>query len=395
MSRLLLLAAVAALLLACSVAQAKIFYHEDFDDDKDWVPSEKKSDYGKLVLSSGDFFGDKHINQGYETSQDAHFYASSAPFPQAIDNDGSDIVVSLSVKHEQGLDCGGGYIKLLSEVDPKEFSGDSEYWLMFGPDQCGHTKKVHIIFGYKGQNLLWKKEPRYPDDKLTHVYTVQVKPDNTYKFWIDQEEKESGKLEDDWKFLEEKEIDDPEDKKPSDWVDDAQMDDPEDKKPEDWDSEPSQVADPDAKKPDDWDSEEDGEWEAPMIPNPKHKGSWRPKRIPNPAYKGRWSPKRIANPKYAPDEQLYAIQKPLKRVGIDVWQVKSGSIFDNIIIGDNLDEVNKIIDATWGATKDAEKKALEAIEAKEAEANKEKAAAGGDKDGDGDDDDDDDKKEEL
>ena len=30
------------------------------------------------------------------------------------------------------------------------------------------------------------------------------------------------------------EIKDPEDKKPSDWVDDSMMDDPEDKKPENW-----------------------------------------------------------------------------------------------------------------------------------------------------------------
>jgi len=49
----------------------------------------------------------------------------------------------------------------------------------------------------------------------------------------------------------------------------------------------------------------------------------------------------------------------MKHVGIDVWQVKSGSIFDNIIVGDSLDEVNAIVDATWKATKDAEKAAEE------------------------------------
>jgi len=87
-----------------------------------------------------------------------------------------------------------------------------------------------------------------------------------------------------------------------------------------------------------------------------------------------WHPKKIANPNYKADEKLYNIRKPLEFVGIDVWQVKSGSIFDNIIIGDNLAEVNKLIDATWGATKDAEKKAQEAKEAasraKDAEATK-------------------------
>lgn len=357
--------------LCAAVASAKIYFNEPFDSLSHWVDSEKKSDLGKFVLSSGDFFGDKAINQGAKTSQDAHFYASSAPLSEPLLNEGKTLVVSLSVKHEQGLDCGGGYIKVLPKVDPKEFHGESEYFLMFGPDQCGYTKKVHVIFHYKGQNLLWKKEPRFPDDKFTHVYTLVVKPDNTYELYIDQELKESGKLEDDWKFLEPQEIDDPQDKKPADWVDAATIDDPEDKKPEDYDKEPEKIADPDAKKPEDWDDAEDGTWEAPMIPNPKHKGEWHPKRIPNPAYKGEWKPKQVANPKYEKDEKLYATRKPLERVAIDVWQVKSGTIFDNIIIGDDLAEVNAIIDKTWKATKDAEKKAHDEKDA----ASKEKAEA--------------------
>lgn len=346
-----------------ALAQAKIFYHEEFNTLDKWVTSTTKSDFGKLILSSGDFFGDEKINQGAKTSQDASFYASTASLGSPISNEGKDVVVSLSVKHEQGLDCGGGYIKLLPKLDQEAFNGESEYWLMFGPDKCGGSNKVHIIFHYNGKNLLWKKEPRFPDDKFTHVYTLIVHPDNTYELQIDQEMKESGKLEDDWDFLEPKEIDDPEDKKPADWVDEAEIEDPEDKKPEDWDNEAEQIADPEAKKPDDWDDGEDGAWEAPMIPNPKYKGAWSPKKMPNPAYKGIWTPKKTANPKYAADDKLYLIKNPIEYVGIDVWQVKSGTIFDNIIIGDDVAEVNKAIDETYGATKEAEKKALEAKEA--------------------------------
>jgi len=354
-----------------ALAHGKIFYNEEFNNLDSWTLSNAKDNFGKLVLSSGDFYGDAKINQGAKTSQDAHFYAQITKLPEPITNEGKDLVVSISVKHEQGIDCGGGYIKVLPSLDPSNFNGESEYFLMFGPDKCGGTNKVHAIFNYNGKNLLWKKEPRFPDDKLTHVYTLIVHPDNTYELQIDQEKKESGKLEEDWDFLEPKEIDDPEDKKPADWVDEAEIEDPEDKKPEDWDNEPEQIADPEAKKPDDWDDAEDGAWEAPMIPNPKYKGAWSPKKIPNPAYKGVWRPKKIANPKYQPDDKLYQIRKPLEYVGIDVWQVKSGTIFDNIIIADDLAEVNKQIDATWGATKDAEKKALDAKE----QAAKDEAAA--------------------
>lgn len=348
-----------------AAASAKIYFHEDFTNRDRWVDSTSRSDFGKFVLSSGDFFGDKTINQGLKTSQDARFYSTSAKLDEPVTNEGKDFVVSLSVKHEQGLDCGGGYIKIMPAMEAEKFNGDTEYFLMFGPDQCGYNKRVHVIFNYKGENHLWKKEPRYPDDKLTHVYTLRVTPENKYEMYIDQELKESGSLEEDWKLLPAQKIDDPEDKKPADWVDEPEMDDPEDKKPDDWDSEPEQIPDPEATKPEDWDDAEDGEWETPMIPNPKHKGEWRPRRIPNPAYKGQWSPKQIANPKYEADDKLYMIRKPIEHVGIDIWQVKSGSIFDNIIIGDNLEEVNAIVDKTWKATKDAEKAALTASEKKE------------------------------
>jgi calreticulin len=356
--------AIAAVVLLALVLQvsAKVYFHESFDTDAfegdRWVQSTHKSDFGKFVTTAGNTPGDKKINQGLQTSQDAKFYSASTSF-NAVDNKGKDLVVSFSVKHEQGIDCGGGYIKLLPKMDAKNFHGESEYFMMFGPDICGYTKKIHLIFNYNGKNLLWKKEPRCEDDKLTHVYTVVVKADNTYQVLVDGSVKESGNLEDDWDFLPPKQIDDPSDKKPEDWVDEAEIDDPEDKKPSDWDDEPATIPDENAKQPEDWDEAEDGKWEAPQVPNPKHKGEWKPKRIPNPAYKGVWKAKRIDNPYYKADAELYHTRKPLEHVGIDVWQVKSGSIFDNIVIADSLDDVNAIIEKTYKATKDAEKAAGE------------------------------------
>ena len=39
------------------------------------------------------------------------------------------------------------------------------------------------------------------DDTLTHLYTLIVKPDNTYVVKIDNKKEESGTLEADWDFL--------------------------------------------------------------------------------------------------------------------------------------------------------------------------------------------------
>merc|ERR1719223_812978 len=129
---------------------------------------------------------------------------------------------------------------------------------------------THVIFNYNDENLLTKNEPRVETDQLSHVYTLIVKPDNTYEVRIDGEKEKSGNLEDDWDFLPAKEINEPDQSKPEDWVDERMIPDPEESKPEGWDDIPEQIPDPDAEKPEDWDDEDDGEWEAPMIDNPDY-----------------------------------------------------------------------------------------------------------------------------
>jgi calreticulin len=79
-----------------------------------------------------------------------------------------------------------------------------------------------------------------------------------------------------------------------------------------------------------------------------------PCRIDNPAYKGIWVAPDIDNPEYKHDDKLY-LQKDIKYVGFELWQVKSGTIFDNIIVTDSLEEAKKFAEATWGKTKDGEK----------------------------------------
>ena len=61
-----------------------------------------------------------------------------------------------------------------------------------------------------------------------------------------------------------------------------EVNDPDDKKPDDWRDE-KRIVDEEANKPDDWADEEDGEWEAPMKDNPAYEGDCHIKCISNPA----------------------------------------------------------------------------------------------------------------
>merc|ERR1712194_682176 len=215
------------------------------------------------------------------------------------------------------------------------------------------TKRTHLIFNYKGTNVLKKSDLAYKqeNDGTSHLYRMVLKPDNTVRVEIDEENIYDGSIKEDWEILK-----------------------------------PKQISDPEDKKPDDWDDEEDGEWEAPMKDNAAYKGDWYGKRISNPAYKGVWEAKKIANPEYVDDDSVYSYAD-FGFLGFDLWQVKAGTIFDNVIVTDDKAEAD-IFAKKWKALSEVE-------QAKKKEDDDSKKAADDKKDEkDEDDDDEDEEKKE-
>ncbi|KAL7746436.1 hypothetical protein RI367_008189 [Sorochytrium milnesiophthora] len=383
------LVAAAALLFATNTVSAKTYLHETFTgvtslDKAGWVQSAHKGvEYGKFALSSGKFYGDEKYAQGLKTSEDYRHYAISKELASKFDNKGKDLILQFSVKHEQGIDCGGGYLKLVPDMDPKDFNGDTNYNIMFGPDICGSLKRVHVILNYDPKNKADKEEDDKPGDKnklirktinapsdeLTHIYTLILKPDQTYRVLIDNKEEAKGKLLEDWDFLPPAQIPDESATKPDDWDEREKIPDESDVKPDDWDKEPQYIADPEATKPEDWDEETDGAWEAPLITNPEWKGEWAQRTIANPAYKGKWERPLIDNPKYKPDNSIG--QYTSKYVGIDIWQVKSGTIFDDILVTDSEKEA-EAARKEWETQHDLEKKAKDEADEKDKKAEEER-----------------------
>ena len=203
------------------------------------------------------------------------------------------LVVQYESTLTDGLTCGGAYVKLLeAPVDTLKFDNESPYVLMFGPDRCGATDKVHFIVRQKNpKSGTWyehhlRDAPRAKADRSPHLYKAVINSDDSFSISIDDEEAFAGSLMDALEppLTPPKEIDDPNDSKPKDWVDAAKIDDPDASKPDDWDEdapreiddesatmpsgwlvdEPLLVPDPAAEAPADWDDEEDGEWEAPV-----------------------------------------------------------------------------------------------------------------------------------
>lgn len=107
---------------------------------------------------------------GLQTSQDAHFYALSSRFAD-FNNKDQPLVIQFSVKHEQSIDCGGGYIKLFpSDLKQEDMHGDSTYNIMFGEYFINH---LSLLMRSKSDQSLSKHFVRLDaQDDLTHIFDL-------------------------------------------------------------------------------------------------------------------------------------------------------------------------------------------------------------------------------
>ncbi|CAH1100605.1 unnamed protein product [Psylliodes chrysocephalus] len=385
----------------------KVYFAEHFDDlahfQKRWIKSQAKKDGIEEEIAKYDGRWEVENSQkdnlpgdsGLVLKTKAKHAAISAHLSKPFVFADKPLILQYEVLLQEGQECGGAYLKLLSEgtetKNLNNFHDKTPYTIMFGPDKCGNDHKLHFIFRHRNpiNGSLEEKHCQKPkerieeyfSDKLPHLYTLILNPDNTYEISVDKKLVNSGSLLEDFvpPVNPPAEIDDPNDKKPEDWDEREKIPDPEATKPEDWDedapaqifdesavmpsgwleNEPSHISDPDAIKPSDWDSDMDGEWEPPLIENPActsapgcghwepplinnpaYKGKWRPPMIDNPNYKGKWRPKKIPNPEFFNDEHPFRMTT-VSAIGFELWSMSQDILFDNIIITEDITIADK------------------------------------------------------
>lgn len=228
----------------------KADFLEQFTDDWDtrWKPSHAKKEIKGKEDEEWAYVGEWSVEEptvykgiegdkGLVLKNKAAHHAISAKFPKKIDNKGKSLVVQYEVKLQNGLECGGAYLKLLRDtkaLHQDEFANTTPYVIMFGPDKCGHTNKVHFIFNHKNPKTGEYEEkhlnspPTARVVKTTELYTLIVHPNNTYIIQQNGENVKEGSLLEDFTpaVNPPKEIDDVKDTKPEDWVDEARIADP-------------------------------------------------------------------------------------------------------------------------------------------------------------------------
>ncbi|KFB48341.1 AGAP005032-PB-like protein [Anopheles sinensis] len=393
----------AELYVTPEVDPSRVYFAEHFDDlfddvEKRWTKSKAIKDDAAEEVAKYD--GEWSVEQpqrpilsndfGLVLKSKAKHAAISSRLNRPFVFNEKPLVVQYEVNLQEGQECGGSYIKLLSAGDGtkdlKNFHDKTPYTIMFGPDKCGNDVKLHFIFrhvnpvnGTITEKHCNKQKDRLDDpfkDKRPHLYQLIVRPDNTYTINVDHKTINEGSLLTSFTppVNPPAEIDDPEDRKPQNWDDREKIPVPDATKPDDWnEDEPAQIADPKASKPagwlddveemvpdsnavkpDDWDNDMDGEWEPPLIPNPlcekavgcglwkppmianpSYKGKWRPPLIANVNYQGKWAPRKIPNPDFFEDLTPFRMTS-IAAVGIEIWSMSNDILFDNILISDDV-----------------------------------------------------------
>ncbi|XP_055339861.1 calnexin-like [Paramacrobiotus metropolitanus] len=352
-----------------------------------------EGDYALVLKSSA-----KH--HGIAVKLDRPFVFNGKPF-----------VFQYDVKFANGQECGGGYVKLIQQKaldNLADLNDKTPYTIMFGPDKCGKDSHLRFIFQHRNpktgayEEKHWKepnnlKIEELVNSKKSHVYTLMIQPDNTFKVFIDQKIVGDGSLLVDMSpaVNPPAEIEDPNDTKPENWDERKTIPDSNAKKPDAWDEEaPRQIADPAAKipegwledepqmipdlnvkQPEDWDVEMDGEyepplienskckgvgcgkWTAPLIDNPQCKsggcGPWTAPLIDNPDYKGKWAPRKVPNPDFYEDLEPYKMTT-IDALALELWSISNNVLFDSILITDNLDVADKLARETWAVKENME-----------------------------------------
>eukprot|EP01025_Chloroclados_australasicus_P003704 TRINITY_DN10889_c0_g1_i2.p1 TRINITY_DN10889_c0_g1~~TRINITY_DN10889_c0_g1_i2.p1 ORF type:complete len:547 (+),score=99.63 TRINITY_DN10889_c0_g1_i2:150-1643(+) len=354
------------LLLFCLQRCSAYYFLETFDKgwDERWKHSEDDQYTGVAEVDQPANWNDT----GLKLPTLARHYGLAALTQSAIDPS-KGLVIQYEVRAgPAGWSCGGAYLKFLTyepDFKPEDLVQSTPYTIMFGPDKCGTTDKVHFIMRHKSpksgeiEEKHLSSPPSTDSSKFTAVYTLILKADNTFEMLVNDKKESSGSLYDSFTpaINPPEEIDDPEDQKPEDWVDVTTIPDPEATKPEDWDEDaPEYIDDPEAEKPADWDDEEDGDWAPPQISNPDYKGKWTPPMIENPEYKGPWRPRKIPNPDYYDDETPMSHIGKIGGVALEVWTMDKDFYFDNILITDSAIEAAEYR-KVWRNKRDAEEAA--------------------------------------
>jgi hypothetical protein len=133
-----------------------VYFAETFDDPavakKTWILSRaQKEDQENVLKYEGKWEFEHPIRRLFPNDQalvlksKAKLHAISALLERPFEFRDKPLIMQYEVTFQNGMDCGGAYVKLLSYAKGmklEQFHDKTPFTIMFGPDKCGSDVKV-------------------------------------------------------------------------------------------------------------------------------------------------------------------------------------------------------------------------------------------------------------
>ena len=371
--------------------ECSLLFFENFTDPaaaKRWTKSKEPNITGRWKIDQTQPLQTRKNEKCIVTQTRTAKHAVSHKFRTPIFTPGETIVIQYEARAQFLFTCNTGYITLYGdpEFDPAKLNNQTMKILEFGPEHCNNFNRTRLNIYINGVEHSIINPSIIPVDELSHLYTLVIRPNNTFSTYIDGRPMREGVLDLDFSppLYEGPTIEDPSVSKPSDWDDRILIPNPKLKKPSSWDENaPQNIPDPkklnppagwlldepkflmqtEKDKPKNWDEKTMGKWEPqeivpnpkcekapgcgpyfpPRIRNPKYKGKWYAPLVNNPNYKGEWHAPRIPNPNYKlldeskPNNQYQL--PPITAIGFNIYGNYASFAFTNILIGNNEEAI--------------------------------------------------------
>ncbi|XP_048035609.1 calnexin [Megalobrama amblycephala] len=326
------------------------YFAEPFDArslDRNWVLSKVvKDEQLKLLKYNGEWVVEETSeprflgNRGLVLKSPGRHHAISAYLREVYYFKDKPLCLQYEVFFQKVVDCGGAYIKLLSHSDDlrlSQFSDATPYTIMFGPDKCGSTHKVHFILSHRNPitGTYEEKHARQPEmdlsdyfiDRRPHLYTLNIYPDNTFEIFIDLTLINKGNLLEDMDppVASPHETQEPEYSSNAALMDGFQTSD----------------LKLEHERSDGVEGHRNDCTEASDCERSSHPA------LSNPAFsKPKNQPSRNPNDKGSRGEQSFTIS-PVAAVGFELWTLTGDVMFDNILLCDSLEVARRWTEDTW------------------------------------------------
>jgi calreticulin len=150
-------------------------------------------------------YHNKEKAKGLKTLDNNKYYLLTADMGKSFSNENKTLIISYTVLYPQRPDCAGAYIKILPEVvNQEKFLPSDPYYVMFGPDRCGHARNdIQFIIQKKQKPFPIKKHINTTADEGTRIFTLMLHFQNySYEIFVDEDRKYDGKLWEDFDFME-------------------------------------------------------------------------------------------------------------------------------------------------------------------------------------------------